>query len=67
MKQSSVAALMQAYNILQQAVAVLYAQSQIAVELGDDDDASLLDAKADRLFEEADSILVLISEQQEDG
>ena len=56
---------MQAYNLLQEAAALLYAQSQSCVERENYIDVSLLEAKADKLFEEADSILVLLSEQND--
>ena len=56
---------MQAYNLLQEAATLLYAQSQSCVERENYIDVSLLEAKADKLFEEADSILVLLSEQND--
>lgn len=63
MERSTVMTFMQAYNLLQEAVKLLYAQSESCVERENYVDASLLEAKADKLFEEADSILLILSEQ----
>ena len=63
MERSTVMTFMQAYNFLQEAVGLLYAQSQSCIEQENYADASLLEAKADKLFEEADSILIILTEQ----
>ena len=62
MKQTTKDVLLQAYNSMQPIIARLYLEYEKAVENGDNADASLLDARANRLFQEADSILLVISE-----
>ncbi len=62
MKQSTKDVFLQAYNSMQPIIARLYLEYEKAVENGDNADASLLDARANRLFQEADSILLVISE-----
>lgn len=62
MKQTTKDVLLQAYNSMQPIIARLYIEYEKAVESGDNADASLLDARANRLFQEADSILLVISE-----
>ena len=63
MERSTITTFMQAYNLLQEAVGLLYAHSQSCIEQENYTDASLLEAKADKLFEEADSILFILSEE----
>jgi len=65
-KQSTKEALLQAYNLMQPIIAGLYLENEKAVENGDDVDASLLETRADRLFQEADSILLVISEYEDE-
>ena len=65
MKQSTLNILMQAYDQLQQIAAFLYEAAQLYAEIRDYDDASLLEARANRIFEEADNLDILISELEE--
>jgi hypothetical protein len=51
---------------MQPIIAGLYLENEKAVENGDDVDASLLETRADRLFQEADSILLVISEYEDE-
>jgi hypothetical protein len=64
MKQSTIRALFQAYNSLHIIIDELYEQFEKAVENEDYGDASLLEARADRLFSEAEAILAVILEYQ---
>jgi hypothetical protein len=64
MKQSTVSALLAAYNSLQEIVVKLYDEFQKAVENKDDADASLLEARAEILFEQAEAIIAVLEEQQ---
>lgn len=63
MKQSTVSALLKAYNSLQEIVVELYDEFQKAVENKDDVDASLLEARAEILFDQAEAILAVLEEQ----
>ena len=51
MKQSTASALLKAYSSLQEIVVELYNEFQKAMENKDDADASLLEARAEILFE----------------
>lgn len=62
MKQKTIAALLQSYTRLQQTAAELYEAAEAALEDDDFDDASLLASRADRLYEEAENLDILISE-----
>jgi hypothetical protein len=64
MKQSTVSALLAAYNSLQEIVVKLYDEFQKAMENKDDADASLLEARAEILFEQAEAIIAVLEEQQ---
>ncbi|MBW4507285.1 MAG: hypothetical protein KME64_12330 [Scytonematopsis contorta HA4267-MV1] len=64
MKQSTVNAFLKAYSHLDITVGDLYAAYELAVAQGDDADASLLAIRADRLFEEAESILLIVMEHE---
>lgn len=64
MKQSTREALLEAYNSMQPIIARLYLEYEKAIENGDNADANLLDARANMLFQEADSILVVITEHE---
>lgn len=64
MKRSTLRALLQAYNSLHIIIDELYAEFEKAIENEDYDDASLLEARADRLFEQAEAILAVILEHQ---
>ena len=62
MKQSTLNALNHAYVSLQRVVDELYAAAQAALDREDFNDASLLTSKADKLYEEVESIDVLLIE-----
>lgn len=62
MKQNTIVALLQAYRKLQQIAAELYEAAEAALENNDFDDASLLASRADKLYEEAENLDILISE-----
>ncbi len=64
MKQSTASALLVAYNSLQEIVVKLYDEFQKAMENEDDADASLLGARAEILFEQAEAIIAVLEEQQ---
>ena len=64
MKQSTASALLAAYNSLQEIVVMLYDEFQKAMENEDDADASLLGARAEILFEQAEAIIAVLEEQQ---
>ncbi|MBN3951955.1 MAG: hypothetical protein HWQ38_38015 [Nostoc sp. NMS7] len=63
MEQTTVTALLDAYNRLQEIVFDLYAEYEKAMQIENYADASLLEARAERLFEEAESIIIVIQEQ----
>ncbi len=63
MKQSTASALLKAYNSLQEIVVELYNEFQKAVKNRDDADASLLDSRAEILFEQAEAIIAVLEEQ----
>ena len=63
MKQATVTALLDAYNRLQEIIFDLYAEYEKAMQNENYADASLLEARAERLFEEAESIIIVIQEQ----
>jgi hypothetical protein len=65
MKQSTANALLKAYNSLQEIVVELYNEFQKAVENKDNADASLLEARAEILFEQAEAIIAVLEEQNE--
>ena len=62
MKPNTIAALLQAYTRLQQTAAELYEAAEAALENDGFDDASLLASRADKLYEEAENLDILISE-----
>ena len=66
MKQNTIVALLQAYRKLQQIAAELYEAAEAALENNDFDDASLLASRADKLYEEADNLDILITELGEE-
>ncbi len=63
MKQSTVNALLKAYNSLQEIVTELYSEFYKAMENRDNADASLLEARAEILFEQAEAIIAVLEEQ----
>jgi superfamily I DNA/RNA helicase len=62
-EQTTVVALLDAYNRLQEIIFNLYAEYEKAMQNQNYADASPLEARAERLFEEAESIIVVIREQ----
>lgn len=62
MKQNTIISLLQAYTRLQQIAADLYIAAEAALENDDFDDASLLASRADKIYEEAENVDILISE-----
>lgn len=62
MKQNTIVTLLQAYTQLQQIAAELYEAAEAALENNDFDDASLPASRADKLYEEAENLDILISE-----
>jgi 3-dehydroquinate dehydratase len=64
LKQSTLEALLRAYDALQEVISDLYREYDKAVENEDNADATLLEIRADRLFVEADSMLLVIMEYQ---
>lgn len=65
MKQSTQQILMQAYNQLQRIAADLYEATDNAMQNGDYQDASLLQSRADKIYEEAENLDIVISEMGE--
>jgi hypothetical protein len=63
MKQSTANALLKAYNSLQEIVTELYGEFYKAMENRDNADASLLEARAEILFEQAEAIIAVLEEQ----
>lgn len=62
MKQETFNILLTVYTQLQQIAAQLYAEAETALQNDDFDDASLLQSRADKIYEEAENIDALISE-----
>lgn len=62
MEQSTLNTLLQAYDQLQQIASDLYEAAQQAMENGNYADSSLLESRANRIFVEAENLIVLISE-----
>ncbi len=62
MKQSTLAALLRAYAQLEQITAELYEAADTAVEMEDFEDASLLQSRADILYEQMENLETIISE-----
>lgn len=58
-------ALLEAYDILQDLAAKLYNKSQKAMDNRDYTDASLLETRAAKIYEEAESIEVILIEMEE--
>ncbi len=65
MKQTTLDALLKAYAQLHQIVEGLYEAHDNAVANNDDEDASLLVSRADKLYEEVENIELIISELEE--
>ena len=61
---STLEALARAYENLQPIIADLYVEFEKAMENENYRDASLLQSRAERLFEEAEAILIVIAEQE---
>lgn len=64
MNPRTIEALLKAFNSLQIIIDELYASFQEAIENNDDASATLLEARADRLYEEAEAILAVVMEYQ---
>lgn len=62
MKQTAIEALIRAYQLLQNAATELYIASDKAVESDDNPEAELLRIQADKIFEQAENLEVLITE-----
>jgi 3-dehydroquinate dehydratase len=65
MQPETIEALMKAFYSLQVIIDELYTSFQEAVDNGNDADATLLEARADRLYEEAETLLAVIMEYRE--
>jgi hypothetical protein len=63
MKQSTVIALLRAYDSLQEIVVYLYDEFQKAMENRDNADARLLETRAEILFLQAEAIIAVLEEQ----
>jgi hypothetical protein len=57
--------LLRAYAQLQQIIDDLYEASEKALENNDLEDASLLESRADKLYEEGENLEIVISELEE--
>jgi ferritin len=64
MKQTTIDALLQVYKRLEEITTELYTLADRAVEIGDFEDASLLQARADILYEQMENLDSVISEQE---
>jgi hypothetical protein len=67
MQPTTVHALLTAYEMLQEVVDFLYIEYEKAMENENYTDASLLEARAEILFEQAEAIIFVLEEQQENG
>ncbi|RUS97974.1 hypothetical protein DSM106972_081930 [Dulcicalothrix desertica PCC 7102] len=65
MKPTTVAALQEAYDRLQDLASFLYNEAQKALDNRDYIDASLLEARAGKIYEEIESIDVILIEMEE--
>ncbi len=54
------------YTQLQQIAAQLYTAAEVALQNDDFDDASLLQSRADKIYEEAENMDTLISELEDE-
>jgi ferritin len=66
MKQETFTILSRVYTELQQIAAQLYTAAEVALQNDDFDDASLLQSRADKIYEEAENIDTLISELEDE-
>lgn len=55
---------MRAYLALQQIISELYAQADAAIALDDYNDGSLLTSQADKLYQMAENLEIIIAEQE---
>ncbi len=62
MKQETFTILSRVYTELQQIAAQLYTAAEVALQNDDFDDASLLQSRADKIYEEAENMDTLISQ-----
>ncbi|MEH1981546.1 hypothetical protein [Nostoc sp.] len=65
MKQETFIILSRVYDQLQEIAAQLYTAAEVALQNNDFDDASLLQSRADKIYEEAENIDTLIIELEE--
>ncbi|WP_339381768.1 hypothetical protein [Dendronalium phyllosphericum] len=65
MKQETFTILSRVYDQLQEIAAQLYTAAEVALQNNDFDDASLLQSRADKIYEEAENIDTLIIELEE--
>ncbi|WP_017653165.1 hypothetical protein [Fortiea contorta] len=66
MKQETFTILSNVYDQLQQIAARLYTDAEVALQNNDFDDASLLQSRADKIYEEAENIDTLILELEDE-
>ncbi|MCC5638274.1 hypothetical protein LC593_21035 [Nostoc sp. CHAB 5844] len=62
MKAETISVLLKAYAQLQEIIDELYEAHDRAIENNDFDDASLLASRADKLYQEAENLEILITE-----
>ena len=62
MKQTTIEALLRVYARLEETTTELYTLADTAVEMGDFEDASLLQSRADILYEQMENLDFVISE-----
>ncbi|ODH02577.1 hypothetical protein A4S05_23490 [Nostoc sp. KVJ20] len=62
MKQETFTILSRVYDQLQEIAAQLYTAAEVALQNDDFDDASLLQSRADKIYEEAENLDALIIE-----
>ncbi|MBD2533452.1 hypothetical protein H6G97_29380 [Nostoc flagelliforme FACHB-838] len=65
MKQETFTILSRVYDQLQEIAAQLYTAAEVALQNNDFDDASLLQSRADKIYEEAENIDTLIIELED--
>ena len=66
MKSETRNVLLRAYAQLHRIIDELYSAHEVAAANDDDDDASLLESRADKLYEEAENLYLVISELEEE-
>jgi hypothetical protein len=66
LKQTTLDALLKAYAQLHQIIEDLYSASEKALENNDLEDSSLLESRADRLYEETEYLEFIMSEMEDE-